>query len=261
MPDIFVSPERLAVTEQDFAVIDVRHEDEYEEGHLPEAVSIPFDDFRDPSDDTEGKLPTAAAFGALLSEAGVSPSDQLVAYDDDHGVYASRFLVTADVFGHDIDSLHLLDGDIEVWARDYATTSERPQPQPTNYECQRRDDTPLISAADLETALNSDAVIVDTRDPLEYDTIHLPGAVNFQWRDLVDEDTRQLKSRETIETILDDHGITPPRPIRLYCNTARRLSFVYAVLRNLEYEDVAFYEGGIDAWAAYGGPVETTPPS
>jgi rhodanese-related sulfurtransferase len=29
-------------------------------------------------------------------------------------------------------------------------------------------------------------------------------------------------------------------------------------LRDLGYEDVAFYEGGIDAWADYGGPVETS---
>lgn len=259
MPDIFVPPDWIATTDQNIVVVDVRHEDVYTEGHLPGAVSIPFDEFRDPSDETEGKLPTAAGFASLLSEAGITTSDHLVAYGDDHGVYASRFLVTAEIFGHEFGSLHLLNGDFEVWARNNETTTEQPQPQPTSYDCQRRDDTPLVSAAELEEALDGDAVIVDTRDPLEYDTVHLPGAVNFQWRELVDDNTRQLKSHETIDTILDDYGMTPTRPIRLYCNTARRLSFVYTVLRDLGYEDVAFYEGGISTWTAYGGPVETTP--
>lgn len=60
--------------------------------------------------------------------------------------------------------------------------------------------------------------------------------------------------------ILVDHRITPPSPIRFYCNTTRRLRFVYTFLRDLGYEDVGFYKGGIDAWAAYGGQLVTTPP-
>ncbi|MFB6202007.1 MAG: sulfurtransferase [Halorhabdus sp.] len=259
MPDIFVSPEWVATNDQDIAIVDVRREGAYEGGHVPGAVHIPFEQFRDPTDEMEGKLPTAEDFAALLGEVGIAPDDRIVAYDDDHGVYASRFLVTAEVFGHDIDRLHLLDGDIEVWARIQETTAAVPETTTTDYSCQRRTDGPLVSAAELEDALGGDAVIVDTRDPVEYDTVHLPGAVNFQWRDLVDDETRQLKPRQEREHLLKAHGMTRDRPIRLYCNTARRLSFLYAVLREMGYEDVAFYEGGIDAWVDYGGPVETTP--
>lgn len=259
MSDIFASPAEVASAQRDRRVVDVRRADAYADTHIPGAVHIPFDSFREPTDETAGKLPTAQTFASLLSEAGIAPDDRIVAYDGDYGVYASRFLVTDEVFGHDSNRLHLLDGDITTWAQTYETTATVPEPPVTDYTCQRQPDGPLVSAADLEAALDSEAVIVDTRDPLEYKTVHLPGAVNFQWRELVTDDPRQLKPRDERERILEAHGITPDKPVRLYCNTARRLSFVYAVLRDLDYEDVAFYEGGIDAWADYGGPVETTP--
>lgn len=258
MTEKFVPPERVA-READ-TVVDVRREGEYADGHVPGAVHVPFEQFRDPSDRTEGTLPTPAAFASLLSGAGIAPDDRIVAYDGGCGVYASRFLVTAEVLGHEADRLRLLDGDIEAWARTHETTSAVLETPETNYACRRLDGGPLISAAELEDALDGDAVVVDTRDPIEYDTVHLPGAVNVQWRALVDGETRRLKPREETAAILETDGLVPGRPIRLYCNTARRLSFVYAVLCELGYNDVAFYEGGIDAWAAYGGPVETTAP-
>lgn len=255
MAELFVSPEW--VTETETTVVDVRREGEHSDEHVPGAVHVPFEQFRDPTEETPGKLPTAAEFASVLAAVGITTDDHLVAYDGDHGVYASRFLVTAEVFGHAPDRLHLLDGDIETWVRQYETSAGIPETESSDYTC-RWTEGPLVSASELEDVINNDAIIVDTRDPLEYDTVHLPGAVNFQWRDLVDDEARQLKPRDEVKSILEANGITPDRPIRLYCNTARRLSFVYAVLEDLGYDDVAFYEGGIDAWAAYGGPVETT---
>ncbi|WP_135365675.1 sulfurtransferase [Halosimplex halophilum] len=256
MSDLFVPPERLAEDEE-AVVVDVRDPREYEEGHVPGAVNVPYREFRDPTDETPGKLPAAEAFGDLLGNAGIAPGDRVVAYDGEFGVYASRFLVTAEVFGHDIERLGLLDGDFADWRDRTETTTDSPAVEPTGYEAELGDGGPLIAPEALEAALGS-AVVVDTRDPVEYDTVHLPGAVNLQWRDLVDEDERRLKPDPRLREVLGDHGVAFDRPVRLYCNTARRLSFVYAVLRALGHDDVAVYEGGIDAWAGYGGPVETT---
>ena len=238
-------------------VVDVRDGWEYEGiGHVPGAVSVPFDSFRNREGD-EGMLPGAERWADLLSEAGVSPDDHLVAYDDEHGVFAARFLVTAELYGH--RDLSLLDGDFSAWTRERATESGASDPTPTEYEVSRpeEDETPLVDFEAVRDALDTDAVIVDTREAWEFEESHLPGAVNLDWRELVDEDTRGLRPREELTEILEAHGVAPDRRVVLYCNTARRISHTYVVLRHLDYEDVAFYEGSLTEWAERGGPVET----
>lgn len=260
MPISLVSPDWVREHREGSVVVDVRRPWEYDEdGHVPGAVNVPFERFRDPAAPTPGQLPTATAFGALLGDAGIGPRDRIVAYDGAFGVAASRFLLTAAVFGHDPDRLFLLDGDIERWRRDHECSWTTPPVDTTDYDCAMGAETPLVSADDLDAALDSDAVVVDTRDGREYETVHVPGAVNLQWRALVDGSERRLLSADRLDAVLADHGLAPGRPVRLYCNTARRLSFVYAVLRHLGYDDVGVYEGGIDAWADYGGPVATGP--
>jgi thiosulfate/3-mercaptopyruvate sulfurtransferase len=258
MTSRFITPDQLAESYDDVAIVDVRKPWEYEEGHIPGAVNIPFDDFRDPTDELPGKLPTPDDLGALLGENGITPDDRIVAYDGEFGVYASRFLVTMEIFGHDIERLQILDGDYAAWMDQYDSSTGSPNVPSQQYECKRIGPSQLITASELDAALGTNAVIVDTRDPLEYDTVHVPDAINFQWRELVNETDRQLKSRPRCRAILSEYDITFDRPVRLYCNTARRLSFVYTVLQELDHDDVAFYEGGIEAWAEYGGPVETT---
>jgi thiosulfate/3-mercaptopyruvate sulfurtransferase len=59
-----------------------------------------------------------------------------------------------------------------------------------------------------------------------------------------------------LESLLADRGITPDRRIVLYCNTARRISHTYVVLRHLGYDAVDFYEGSLTEWTERGGPLE-----
>ncbi|WP_435180795.1 sulfurtransferase [Halorussus sp. AFM4] len=271
--DVVVGADWLAERLGEVTVVDVREAWEYDGiGHVPGAVNIPFDKFRS-EDGDQGMLPGAEAWADLLGEAGIAADDTLVAYDDTHGVFAARFLVTAELYGH--EDLHLLDGDYSSWMREHETSSEAPDVEPTTYEvravpgtaegasgdeprAREPTDSPLVDREDVEAALEDpDAVVVDTRDDWEYEEGHLPGAVNLDWRELVDEETRGLKPREELEAILADHGVTPDRRVVLYCNTARRISHTYVVLSSLGYEDVGFYEGSLTEWEAVGGPIET----
>ena len=73
---------------------------------------------------SEEMLPSYDAFDQIMSEAGISNDDEIVPYDDTHGVFAARFIVTAEFLGHDPDKLHLLDGDFSAWQLEYETTGE-----------------------------------------------------------------------------------------------------------------------------------------
>ena len=263
----FVTAEWVAERLDAIRIVDVRDAWEYDGiGHLPGAVNVPFDSFRAddhaatsedaPDDATGGMLPSHDAFEQLMSEAGVATDDEIVAYDDTHGVFAARFLVTAEFLGHDPDRLHLLDGDFSAWQLDHETTSEAPAVEPTSYVVEPPDSTPLVGPDAVAAAADRGAVLVDTREDWEYEEGHIPGAIALDWRELVDEETRGLLPVEEVRAILEAKGVTPDREVVLYCNTARRISHTYVVLRHLGYEDLAFYEGSLTEWEAQGRPIE-----
>lgn len=248
-----VSADWLADRLGDVRVVDVRDPWEFEGiGHVPGAVNVPFDAFR--GDDGEaGKLPGADRFAELVGTAGIATDDRVVAYDDTHGVFAARFLVTAELYGHDPEQLHLLDGDFSAWQRAYETTTEVVDPEPTTYEAAFDAEGPLVPMDAVVAAMDTDAVLVDTREPWEFEEAHIPGAVRLDWRELVDEETRGVKPEAELRDLLETRGIVPDRRVVLYCNTARRISHTYVVLRHLGYERIAFYEGSLTEWEAEGG--------
>lgn len=242
--------------ENGLRVLDVREEWEYEGiGHLPGAVNVPFDRFRDAGEADAGMLPGAEALATLLGTAGVEPGDTLVVYDDEHGVFASRVAVTARLYGH--EDVRVLDGDYSAWSRRHPVETNPVTPEPAPYPTPGDIDRPLVDADGVrEAAEDPDTVLVDTRTREEFEAGHVRGAVQLDWRDLVDPDTRGLKPRETLLAELAELGIVPDRPVVLYCNTARRLSHTYLVLLHLGFEDVSFYERSLTDWRARGLELE-----
>lgn len=242
--------------ENGLGVLDVREEWEYEGiGHLPGAVNVPFDRFRDAGEADAGMLPGAEALATLLGTAGVEPGDTLVVYDDEHGVFASRVAVTARLYGH--EDVRVLDGDYSAWSRRHPVETNPVTPEPVPYPTPGDVDRPLVDAVDVrEAAEDPDTVLVDTRTREEFEAGHVRGAIQLDWRDLVDPDTRGLKPSETLLAELAELGIVPDRPVVLYCNTARRLSHTYLVLLHLGFGDVSFYEGSLTDWRARGLELE-----
>ncbi|QKY20634.1 sulfurtransferase [Halolamina sp. CBA1230] len=245
----------------DVAVVDVRDPWEYDSiGHLPGAVNVPFDEFR--SDEGEaGKLPPREEWEELLAAAGIGSDSEVVAYDDTQGVFASRFVVTALLLGHDPEKLHVLDGDFSSWQREYETSTDAVDPAPREYESDPDAETPLIDFDAVEALLpaaeSGDVTLVDTREDWEFAEGHLPGAVRLDWRELVDEDTRGLRPETELRELLEARGIVPGKRTVLYCNTARRVSHTYLVLRQLGYENVDLYEGSLTEWEERGGELVT----
>ncbi|MGM0592643.1 MAG: sulfurtransferase [Halobacteriota archaeon] len=257
---VIVPPTWLAdrLEEPNLQVVDVREPWEFDDiGHVPGAVNVPFDRFRDGEGDEPGTLPGATAFAGLLEDAGIEPTDTVVVYDDTHGVFAARFLLTAHVYGH--ADVRLLDGDYSAWNRVHETTTEAPAVEPSTYEPTplSPDESPIVDRRAVKAAIDRGALLVDTREREEFEAGHLPGAVRFDWREAVDDETRRRRPANELRALLASHGIVPDRELVLYCNTARRISHTYVVLRSLGYDDVAFYEGSLTEWLDHGGAVKT----
>ena len=240
-----VSPDWLDSNRGDVTVVDVREARDYREvGHVPGAVNVPFDAVRDPSSVSTGKLPEPDVFADLLAEAGVGPEDTILAYDGETGVYAARFLLTAAAFDHS-GELRLLDGGFEAWRADHGVRTAVPDAEPASYEATDPSEI-VLDREDVESAVEGDAVLVDTRTPAEYGESHIPGAVQLGWEQLLEDG--QLRPEDEIESLLAEKGIERGERIVLYCNTARRLSHTFVVLRHLGYGSVAFYEGSLTDW-------------
>ncbi|MCU4741316.1 rhodanese-like domain-containing protein [Natronoglomus mannanivorans] len=255
-PDLsVVSPCWLSENRETVTVVDVRDPRAYtDRGHVPGAVNVPAERFRDPSSVAAGKLPEPAAFAEELAAAGIDPDDTIVAYDDEGGPLAARLLLTAVTYGHRGD-LFLLDGGIDAWRDSGSLSTEKPPLESATYDADRppADDSPLVDREEVEAAVDSESVVVDTRTRAEHDQSHVPSAVQLDWEDLLDED-RRLKPRAELEDLLESRGITPDRRTVLYCNTARRLSHTYVVLNHLGYDDVAYYEGSLTDWLRADSP-------
>jgi thiosulfate/3-mercaptopyruvate sulfurtransferase len=250
-----VAADWLADHADDVVVVDVRDAWEYDGiGHIPDAVNVPFDRFR-AADGPEGMMPAPDHWTDLLGDAGIETDDTVVAYDDTHGVFAARFLVTALYYGH--EDVRLLDGDYSAWIRAYESSRDSVDTASTTYDVGDSRTDVFVDANDvLATIDDPNAVLVDTREPWEYDEGHLPGAVNLDWKEVVDEETRGLKPREEVEALLADRGVTRDEHVVLYCNTARRISHTYVVLRHLGFTDVSFYEGSLTDWRDRGHALE-----
>ena len=263
MSELVVPAAWVADRSDALAIVDVRDAWEYEGiGHLPGAVNVPFERFRADEHGAkrgagEGMLPGADAFAEVMAGAGISREDDIVAYDDHHGVFAARLLVTAELYGHPRERLHLLDGDFSAWQREHPVSTDPVDPDPATYEVGDPADSPLVDVEAVAAAVeDSDTVIVDTREDWEYAEGHIPGAVWLDWRELVDDETRGIRSEPDLRELLAARGIAPEKRILLYCNTARRISHTYVVLRHLEYPRLAFYEGSLTEWEATGRPIE-----
>ncbi|MFB6150615.1 MAG: rhodanese-like domain-containing protein [Haloarculaceae archaeon] len=242
----FSSPATVA-SDPSVAVVDVRDGDEYETvGHVPGAVNVPTDAFRDPTGFNPGMLPDPDDFAARLGEAGIEPGDDVVAYDDDRGVYAARFLLTLAAFGHEGD-LAVLDGDYSAWEREREVTTGARDPDPVEYEIGGLDADLVADREAVEDAVGTDATVLDTRTEAEYEQAHVPGATQVSWERFVGEDGR-LRPESELWSLLAERDVSPDEPVVLYCNTARRLSYVYAVLSHLGFPDVRFYEGSLQDW-------------
>jgi thiosulfate/3-mercaptopyruvate sulfurtransferase len=163
----------------------------YSASHLPGARFMHMD--RDLSGEQTGSngrhpLPDVAALSESLSRAGIDASKQVVAYDQNNGMWASRLWWLLHWLGH--DAAAVLDGGIDKWiAEGRPTTADPPSIRPVRFVAMTP--RPVISSADILRDLShhspSPLTIIDARaperfrgdiEPLDPVAGHIPGAIN-----------------------------------------------------------------------------------
>lgn len=223
MSSLLVTAEELIahIGDPNWRVFDCRHDlqnteygaNAYVKGHIPGALFLHLD--RNLSGEKNGRngrhpLPDPATFAKRMGEYGVGPDTQVVAYDNEGGIFASRLWWMLRWLGH--DRVALLDGGLPGWRRAkqalvtdvpvVASVDFRPKPQP------------LAVDADfvLKNLQSPQTLILDARAPERFtgeeETLdpvggHIPGAVNRFYFDNLDDAGCYFKSADELRAEFD----------------------------------------------------------
>lgn len=197
----------------------------YRHRHIAGAAYAHLDrDLCGPPAITRGRhpLPTAEVLQATLGRLGIDDSRQVVAYDDTGGAMAARLWWLLRYMGH--GAVALLDGGWVLWeAAGLPTASGEERPAARVF----------LGAPRREWLVRIDHVsdaplLIDSRDPARYrgeveplDPVagHIPGAVNYFWKENLNAQGRFLAPaalRTRIERLLAG---TPSREAVFYCGS------------------------------------------
>ncbi len=230
----------------------------YAQGHIPGAVNLTYGEIIQARPPAMGLLADEQTLSAVLSRIGLTSESHVVAYDDEGNGRASRLLWTLAVLGHQHSSL--LNGGLQAWmAAGKSLQQDIVSPTPSDYQAHYANAAALADKDYILSRLGqADIALLDVRSPAEYQGLdvraarggHIPGAVNMNWTDAMDPANQlRFKPDHTLQTLLEDLGVTPDKEVIVYCQTHHRSSHTYMVLKQLGYKKVRGYAG---AWSEWG---------
>ena len=227
---------------------------EYLKAHIPGAVYADLDhDLSSAKTGTNGRhpLPSPDALRATFSRLGIADGVQVVAYDQDNGMYASRLWWLLRWMGH--DAVAVLDGGFAKWDGPVASGEEHRAPR--EFVGAPRDE----MLVDAENVLNSHWRLVDARAPERYrgdieplDKVagHIPGAVNYFYKQNVDANGVFLPPEELRERISAVVGDVSPEEIVSYCGSGVTGSHNVLAMEHAGLHGARLYAGSWSEWSS-----------
>lgn len=243
-------------------LVDLSQGESYVKQHLPGAVFLDYSWIVDSDKPRVGLVPDATRLSHLLSAYGITEDTHVIAYDDEGGGRACRFLYTLDCVGH--THFSLLNGGLYAWLHEGRKTEQTIRfPQPVQRTVSLSTEPVADKQFILDHLQDEGVAIVDTRSPQEFMGTklfaarggHIPGAIHYEWTRAMDEQRKlRLKPAEELRQVLAEAGITPDKTIVCHCHSHHRSAHTYIVLKSLGFEHVKGYPG---SWSEWGNDPET----
>jgi thiosulfate/3-mercaptopyruvate sulfurtransferase len=276
-PDVLVTTDWVADHLNDPQVRLVESNEDvllYNTGHIPGAIKI--DWTTDLNDPVTRDYIDRERFEQLLASKGIGNDTTVVFYGDKGNWWATYALWVFKLFGH--KDARIMNGGRAKWvAEGRELTRDVPDYAPATYKAQERDDSAIRAFRDQVRAHidASGSALVDVRSPQEFSgeklhmpdypqegTLrggHIPTAANIPWGKATNEDGT-FKSREELEKLYGEQGITADKDVITYCRIGERSSHTWFVLTYLlGYPQVRNYDGSWTEWGnAVGLPIEKT---
>mgnify|MGYP004700997897 FL=1 len=224
MLDKLVSVDTLAAHTDDpsWRVFDCRHDlqnldygmQAYAKGHIPGALFLHLDrDLSGAKTGSNGRhpLPDVTTFAALMSACGVGADTQVVAYDNESGIFASRLWWMLRWLGH--DKVAVLDGGLPGWRRAKLLLEIEVRKVPAVQFVPRPRDEVVETAEVLARLHAPEMLILDARSEERFagknETLdpvggHIPGAENRFYFDNLDDAGCFFKPVDELRAEFDD---------------------------------------------------------
>jgi rhodanese-related sulfurtransferase len=95
----------------------------------------------------------------------------------------------------------------------------------------------VIFAEQIPRAEYYKMMVIDARDAGQFSKAHIPGAVNIEWRKVLEQRSKIPKDKMVL----------------IYCNTGSLSAQAGFALRLAGYDNVKILQGGFEEWKAKGG--------
>ncbi len=238
-PTVDVDIVRSKINNDSVRLIDVRREEDYNQGHIPNAVNLPLANLL--SDDSPESVVK------LIEDMGIADDTNVIVYDDTFGALASRVAWTLQYIGH--SNVALLEVTYSQWKElGLPTSTEKPNIKPTKHSLELKPDI-MATAEYLEKAKEKDnVVLIDNRERLNFLEQHIPGAINIPYRTLA-TDGKILRTKESMRNFLKNRGISEDAEIITYCGSVGTLSgLAYFALKSIGIPNVKLYVHSFKEW-------------
>ncbi|MFD2114756.1 sulfurtransferase [Paenibacillus yanchengensis] len=232
---------------------------QYEADHIPGAVYLDME--RDLSGEVaehggRHPLPDMVDLTVALSKVGISNESQVIIYDDQGGAMASRLWWLLKYAGH--EQVSVMDQGYSAWkAAGFPISAEQQVLIPAKYLA-TVEHPMLVEMDEVKELLAEESVtIIDSREapryrgevePLDKKAGHIPGAVNYFWKDGFSADGKWNNGDEQAERF---SKIDKNQEVIVYCGSGVTATPNIIALTEAGYNKVRLYAGSWSDWISY----------
>jgi thiosulfate/3-mercaptopyruvate sulfurtransferase len=236
-------------------------EHQYLIAHIPGAVYAHLNrDLSGPLSGTNGRhpLPDPDLLATTFIRLGIGTGMQVVAYDQDSGMFASRLWWLLRWMGH--DPVAVLDGGFRKWVAEHRPVASgnnvRP---PQRFTAALRHDLTVDAPGIARILERDDAVLVDARAPERYrgdveplDRVpgHIPGAVNHFFEQNLEEDRTFRSAHDLREGLAGALGSTPSDRAVCYCGSGVTACHNLLAMEVAGMRGARLYPGSWSEWSS-----------
>ncbi len=229
---------------------------EYEAAHIPGAVYAHLnDDLASAPDGKNGRhpLPDAAAFARTLGRFGIGNGTQVIAYDQDAGMYASRLWWMLRWLGH--EKAAVLDGGFAKWSAEGRPTASGVERRLARSFTGVPRSEMVVSAADI----GAGTLLLDARaperfrgdvEPIDHVAGHIPGARNHFYQSNLSANGVFRPADELRAQLTRVLGDTSPEGLVCYCGSGVSACHNLLALEHAGLHGARLYPGSWSEWSS-----------